>query len=129
MPMPMLRSPRRDKLFIIAEILELAKGGTLKTQLMYRANLSFAQLNDYLDFMLKIELLEMVHINGKEVYRATDKGLILHQRYHDINELLATAESGERECSRCHSKISLENRFCPNCGNDLQVKQVMVRAK
>ena len=49
---------RRDKLYIIAEILEIAKEGILKTQIMYRANLSFTQLNEYLKFMLKINLLE-----------------------------------------------------------------------
>jgi predicted transcriptional regulator len=39
-----VKTKRRDKLSIIAEILEIAKNGTLKTQIMYRANLSFAQL-------------------------------------------------------------------------------------
>jgi predicted transcriptional regulator len=79
---------RRDKLYIVAEILEIAKEGTLKTQVMYRANLSFTQLNEYLDFMLKISLLEKVETNDREVYRATDKGLDFLQRYREINELL-----------------------------------------
>jgi predicted transcriptional regulator len=83
---------RRDKLYIIAEILEIAKDGTLKTQVMYRANLSFTQLNEYLGFMLKISLLEKVDINDKDVYRATDKGLDFMQRYREINELLKTEE-------------------------------------
>jgi predicted transcriptional regulator len=81
---------RRNKLYIIAEILEIAKDGTLKTQVMYRANLSFTQLNDYLDFMLRIELLEKIEINDKDVYRATDKGLYYQQRYREITELLRT---------------------------------------
>jgi predicted transcriptional regulator len=83
---------RRDKLYIIAEILEIAKDGTLKTQVMYRANLSFTQLNEYLGFMLKISLLEKVDINNKDVYRATDKGVDFMQRYREINELLKTEE-------------------------------------
>jgi predicted transcriptional regulator len=52
-------SKRRDKLSIISEILEIAKEGTLKTQIMYKANLSFAQLNDYLKFMVKTSLLQL----------------------------------------------------------------------
>src|SRR5512136_1574964 len=64
-------SKRRDKLRIIAEILEIAKNGTLKTQIMYKANLSFAQLNEYLKFMLKIRLMEKVDNRGKDVYVAT----------------------------------------------------------
>ena len=85
-------SKRRDRLFIIAEILDIAKDGSLKTQIMYRANLSFTQLNDYLKFMLKINLLEKVFQNDKDTYRATDKGLDFLQRYHEITELIKTEE-------------------------------------
>lgn len=79
---------RRDKLYIIAEILEIAKDGVLKTQIMYRANLSFTQLNDYLKFMLKNGLLDKILSNDKEVYKATEKGINFLQRYHEITELL-----------------------------------------
>lgn len=95
-------SKRRDKLYIVAEILEIAKGGTLKTQVMYRANLSFTQLNDYLQFMLKISLLEKVKVNEKDVYKATDKGLNFLQRYREINELLRTEEENN---GKNHVKI------------------------
>lgn len=84
---------RRDKLYIIAEILELARGGALKTQIMYKANLSFTQLNNYLKFMLKTNLLDRIVKDGKEIYRATEKGLYFLQRYYEINELLKS-ESG-----------------------------------
>mgnify|MGYP001079592514 CR=1 FL=1 len=81
-------SKRRDRLYIIAEILEIAKDGTLKTQIMYRANLSFTQLNDYLRFMLGINLLDKIVENDKEVYRATEKGINFLERYREITELL-----------------------------------------
>jgi len=81
---------RRDKLYIMAEILEIAKDGTLKTQIMYRANLSFTQLNDYLQFMLKIKLLDKMMQNDKEIYKATDKGVDFLLRYREITELLKT---------------------------------------
>jgi predicted transcriptional regulator len=83
---------RRDKLYIIAEILEISKEGSLKTQIMYRANLSFTQLNDYLKFMLKINLLEKVLVNDKDTYRATAKGLDFLQRYNEITELIKSEE-------------------------------------
>lgn len=83
---------RRDKLFIIAEILEISREGTLKTQIMYRANLSFTQLNDYLDFMLKNGLLAIHNINDKDVYIATEKGMDFLQRYREITELLNSEE-------------------------------------
>ena len=88
-------SKRRDKLSIIAEILEIAKDGTLKTQIMYRANLSFAQLNDYVKFMLKAGLLNKFHASGKNVYEATDKGLEFLQRHLELTELLRQNESSK----------------------------------
>jgi predicted transcriptional regulator len=81
-------SKRRDKLGIISEILEIAKDGTLKTQIMYRANLSFAQLNEYLDYMRKTRLLEKLDINHKEVYIATDKGLDFFQKHAVLTKML-----------------------------------------
>ena len=89
-------SKRRDKLCIIAEILEIAKEGTLKTQIMYKANLSFAQLNEYLKFMLKIQLMEKVISGGKDVYVATEKGLDFLQRQCELSEMLKTEEEKPR---------------------------------
>jgi len=89
-------SKRRDKLCIIAEILEIAKNGTLKTQIMYKANLSFAQLNQYLKFMLKIKLIRKIVNQGKDIYIATEKGLDFLQRQGELAELLTTEEEKPR---------------------------------
>ena len=75
---------RRDKLSIVAEILDIAK-----------ANLSFAQLNDYLKFMLKTKLLSTFVVNGKEVYAATEKGTDFLQRHFELTELLKEDENGK----------------------------------
>jgi len=83
-----ITSKRRDKLCILAEILEIAKEGTLKTQVMYKASLSFAQLNEYLELMLRINLLKKVSIGSKEIYIATDKGLDFLRRQYELTELL-----------------------------------------
>ena len=88
-------SKRRDKLSIVAEILEIAKEGTLKTQIMYKANLSFAQLNDYLKFMLKTNLLNKFRASGKDVYAATEKGVEFLQRHFELTELLNENENGK----------------------------------
>ena len=83
---------RRDRLYIIAEILEIAKGGSLKTQIMYRANLSFAQLNEYLSFLIKMNLLEIKNENSKNIYRTTDKGEKYLEKYKDLANLLGNNE-------------------------------------
>jgi predicted transcriptional regulator len=79
---------RRDRLYIIAEILNIAKGGSLKTQIMYRANLSFAQLNEYLSFLTKMEFLEIQKENKKSNYVTTAKGERYLEKYKDISNLL-----------------------------------------
>ena len=60
---------------------------------MYKANLSFAQLNDYLKFMLKTGLLNKFRGNGKDVYAATEKGLDFLQRHFELTEMLKENEN------------------------------------
>ena len=79
---------RRDRLYIMAEILKMAKNGSLKTHLMYGANLSFAQLTDYLSFLIATELLKTVQRGGKLVYETTSKGLEFLVNYDKIISLL-----------------------------------------
>jgi predicted transcriptional regulator len=88
-------SKRRDKFSIVSEILEIAKEGTLKTQIMYKANLSFTQLNDYLKFMLTTTLLEKFSARGKTMYAATEKGLDFLQRYCELTEMLKENEKSK----------------------------------
>lgn len=83
---------RRNRLFIIAEILNIAKEGSLKTKIMYKANLSFAQLNEYLSFLTKIHLLEIRKENRKKIYRTTAKGTRYLEKYKDIANLLGNNE-------------------------------------
>ena len=79
---------RRDRLHIIAQILRMAKNGSLKTHLMYGANLSFAQLNDYLSFLISTEFLETTQEGSKLLYKTTSKGLEFLTNYEKIVALL-----------------------------------------
>ena len=83
---------RRDRLYIMAEILEIAMEGVLKTQVMYKANLSFAQLNEYLRFLLDLKLLELTGSNQRNVYKTTSKGVRYLESYKKIRELLKKEE-------------------------------------
>jgi predicted transcriptional regulator len=88
---------RRDRLYIIAEVLEIAKNGSLKTQIMYQANLSFAQLNNYLSFLLEVGLLKETSEEGKTVYRTTKKAVKFLRNYYKIRDLLrGKSERGEK---------------------------------
>lgn len=87
---------RRDKLEIMAEMLEIAGDGALKTQIMYRANLSFTQLNNYLEFMLEVDLLEKIKHNKKDIYKATIRGRDFLGRYRQIAKLIENENNNPR---------------------------------
>lgn len=84
---------RRDRLYILAEILDIAKEGCLKTQIMYRANLSFTQLNEYLDLLLNMKLVESSENSERTVYKTTPKGIQYLENYKEIIELLKNGNS------------------------------------
>ncbi len=69
-------------------MLESAKGGILKTQIMYRANLSYTQLNVYLTFLLHYGLIVHSTVEGKEGYLVTAKGLDFLQRHRELERMI-----------------------------------------
>ena len=83
---------RRDRLYIISQILNITKSGCLKTQIMYRANLSFAQLNEYLSFLTRIHLITIQNENKRTVYKTSTKGNRYLEKYEDIADLLGNDE-------------------------------------
>lgn len=86
---------RRDRLRIIADILGTAMNGGLKTQIMYKANLSFAQLNEYLPFLLEVNFIASIRQSETKIYRVTPKGIRFFQNYAKIEDLLKTDEERE----------------------------------
>jgi predicted transcriptional regulator len=72
----------------MAEIIRIAKVGALKTQIMYKANLSFVQLGEYLRLLTHKNLLEKTAYDGKEIYRATQKGVSFTERQNALSALL-----------------------------------------
>ena len=85
---------RRDRLYIMAQILEITKDGSLKTQIMYKANLSFSQLKEYLSLLIEMKLLETTVNANKTVYRMTRKGSEYLRNYKQITDLLLSEEDG-----------------------------------
>ncbi len=72
----------------MTEILDIAKKGTSKTHIMFKANLSFSQLNQYLAILSQANLLEMSALEGRDVYKPTQKGLEFMQKQQQIISLL-----------------------------------------
>jgi predicted transcriptional regulator len=81
----------RGRLDIIADILEASHAGTKKTYLMYRCNLSFRQLRDYLDFMLRRGFLWNNNGDGHSeptLFKTTAKGKEFLKAYKNLKALM-----------------------------------------
>lgn len=83
---------RRDRLHIMAEVLLVTRDGALKTQIMYKANLSFAQLKEYLSLLLELGLLATRKRGQKTIYKTTRKGVEYLKSYDEIRALLGKEE-------------------------------------
>ena len=85
---------RRDRLHIMAEIMEITKGSQLKTRIMYRANLSFSQVNEYLSFLTEMGFLKVNEVKGQKFYETTTKGERYIDNYMEMSSLLRPEELG-----------------------------------
>jgi len=65
---------RRCEYDIVASILITSKKGATRTQIMYCANLSFALLNKYLNFLISDGLLEYKKERKNGFYVTSEKG-------------------------------------------------------
>lgn len=86
---------RRDRLGIMAEIMEVSKGGRLRTQIMYGVNLSFSQLREYLSFLTERGFLKVRVENRKRVYETTAKGIQYIESYREMSNLLRKPDAAE----------------------------------
>jgi len=76
---------------IIADMLRLGEAG--KTEIMYSANMSYFQLQKYLNFLLERGLIDKVKLGNPSVtYRVTKKGLRI---LRSIDALLETLDLRE----------------------------------
>ena len=94
---------RRDKIAIIAEVLEVARPGALKTQILYRVGLSFAQLTHYLRLLMSANLIKKTAQGKKEIYNTTPKGLEFLRKQQEIMNLL-----GQGAKDKANMKITSE---------------------
>ena len=82
---------RRSNIEVIADMLRLGEAG--KTEIMYSANMSYAQLQKYLTFLLQLGLIDKVTVGNPVVtYRVTRKGLRLLKSIDAVLEVLELRE-------------------------------------
>ncbi|MFC1865449.1 winged helix-turn-helix domain-containing protein [Chloroflexota bacterium] len=85
---------RRSSIEIIADMLRL--GEAHKTEMMYSVNMSYFQLQKYLDFMIARGLIDKVRLGNPSVtYRVTAKGLTVLRSIDSVLECLELREPEE----------------------------------
>jgi predicted transcriptional regulator len=80
---------RRSNIEIIADMLKVGENGAGKTEIMYSANMSYAQIQKYLGFLLSHGFINKVKVGNPVVtYQVTDKGGELLKNINCIIEVL-----------------------------------------
>ncbi len=80
---------RRSNIEIIADMLRVGENGAGKTEIMYSANMSYAQKQKYLGFLLSHEFINKVKVGNPSVtYQVTDKGGELLKNINYIIDVL-----------------------------------------
>jgi len=88
-------SRRRSDIKIIADMLRVGEKGAGKTEIMYTANMSYSQIQKYLDYLVNQGFIHKVDMDNTMIaYQVTDSGLKLLKA---IDNLVAMMEPGLAE--------------------------------
>lgn len=79
---------RRGRLEIIHNILSLCLKPAQKTYIMYQANLSYKQLQKYLEYLVKAKLLEVTKTHQEDLYITADKGKNFIEEYKKLLDII-----------------------------------------
>ena len=87
---------RRSNIEIIADMLRVGENGAGKTKIMYSANMSYNQIQRYLNFLLVQGFIDKVEVGGAVVtYQLTDSGLKLLKTINSLIEMLGLNEESK----------------------------------
>ena len=73
---------RRNDLDICADILQVAKAGAKKTQIVYQANLNFKIVKKYLSRLIDTGML--MTANESRLYTTTNRGIEFLEQYTEL---------------------------------------------
>lgn len=91
---PISVSQRRSNIEIIADVLRIGETGAGKTEIMYSANMSYHQIQKYLDFLVNQGFVNKVNMDNTLVaYQVTDSGLKLLKAIDTLMEMLENKTS------------------------------------
>jgi predicted transcriptional regulator len=77
----------RNRIDIIAQLLDAASSPTTKTKMMYKVMLSYEQLKEYLLMLTVNDLIG--YDKPSQMFTTTDKGFQFMKRYEDLTKLIS----------------------------------------
>jgi len=86
----------RSRVEIVANMLSIARSGSLKTHLMYKANLSYVMVTEYLDYLSKSGLIKRVILNGANAFQTTARGIEYLVTYDSLRRVAGLDEKKKR---------------------------------
>jgi predicted transcriptional regulator len=82
-------SRRRSNIEIIADMLRVGENGAGKTEIMYSANMSYSQIQKYLDYLVNQGFINRVEMDNTMIaYQVTESGLKLLKAIDSLMEML-----------------------------------------
>ena len=82
---------RRSNIEVMADILKLGQAG--KTEIMYSANMSYRQLQRYLEFLTQRGFIEITKVgNPVTTYRVNKRGFRLLKSIDNLLEMLGLGD-------------------------------------
>ncbi len=89
---------RRSNIEVMADILKLGQAG--KTEIMHSANMSYRQLQKYLEFLVQNEFIDVMKLgNTVTVYKVNEKGLKLLKNIDNLLKMIPSKD--EEGCKIC----------------------------
>jgi predicted transcriptional regulator len=89
---------RRSNIEIIADILRIGENGAGKTEIMYSANMSYSQIQRYLDYLVSQGFIVKVNIDNTMIaYQVTNRGFKLLQAIDNLMGILETNKSESQQ--------------------------------
>jgi predicted transcriptional regulator len=85
---------RRSNIEIIADMLRVGENGAGKTEIMYTANLSYLQIQKYLDYLVNQGFVNKVNLDNTMIaYQVTENGLKLLKTIDTLMQMLESSDS------------------------------------
>jgi predicted transcriptional regulator len=89
---------RRSNIEVIADMLRAGENGAGKTEIMYTANMSYSQIQKYLNYLVKQGFVNKVKMgNATIAYQVTDSGFKLLKAIDTLMGMLKASNNQDQQ--------------------------------